>query len=559
MKTRIFTLLIVLLCLPIVSWGQDESERPDGLIGAGTKESPFELDSKEDLVWFQTQIDKQHQDYCAILTADIDLNPGFTFNTDGTYEPSNETPYQWTPIANYILVSGELKNGYEGIFDGKGHTISGLYINKKGYSNKALFAGINDDGIVQNLGIINSFINGGSFVGAVCGTNDGTIKNCYNTSIVISNDENANIMGGAFVGGICGYNESGTIENCYNTGFLQSVGDGIGGICGVNQEGIVRNCYNTSNITAIGGESDRAGKSEGDYIGGICGSNGGTIENCFNIGEPSSGNGGTNVGGVCGDSNDKISGNGYLEGVADKGIGNETEPTEGAKSMTPQELVEAMNNALTLEGGWKSNASYNETTKEFLFPTFQEREEQPEQPEEPGDDDNDDKEPSTPVIPDYPDYYNIYIDTCQGVWLERSTKVVREGNSVRIKVEIEEGTDTTNLELKFKRGLFGYWEDLTRYKTENPDEYIIKNIYTDIYVMAEGAMPTGIEEITGVKVYTHQGSLFVYTPKQEQVIVVSMNGTIMKQETQVGLRQYSGLHQGIYIISVGKERFKVKL
>lgn len=161
---------------------------------------------------------------------------------------------------------------------------------------------------------------------------------------------------------------------------------------------------------------------------------------------------------------------------------------------------------------------------------------------------------------DYPDYYNIYVDTCQGVWLERSTKVVREGNSVRIKVEIEEGTDTTNLELKFKRSLFGYWEDLTQFKTETPDEYLIKNIYTDIYVMAKGAVPTGIEDIDGVqaKVYSKDGSIYVQTPKQEQVLIISISGAIVKNEKQVGLQRYDGLQRGVYVVKVGKQVFKIR-
>ena len=161
---------------------------------------------------------------------------------------------------------------------------------------------------------------------------------------------------------------------------------------------------------------------------------------------------------------------------------------------------------------------------------------------------------------DYIDYYNIYVDTCQGVWLERSTKVVREGNSVRIKVEIEEGTDTTNLELKFKRGLFGYWEDLTQFKTETPDEYLIKNIYTDIYVMAKGAVPTGIEDIDEVqaKVYSKDGSIYVQTPKQEQVLIISISGAIVKNEKQVGLQRYDGLQRGVYVVKVGKQVFKIR-
>ncbi len=158
------------------------------------------------------------------------------------------------------------------------------------------------------------------------------------------------------------------------------------------------------------------------------------------------------------------------------------------------------------------------------------------------------------------DYCNIYEDEiCEGVTVEFSRDVVREGQSVLVTVKVEEGFDTTKLALKFKRALFGYWEDLSLTPTENPGEYIIKNIYTDIYVRIEGAVPTGIESIDGAKVYAKDGSLFVQTPQQEKVLIISMTGAIVKNETQIGLRQYTGLNRGIYVVCVGDERFKVRL
>ena len=158
------------------------------------------------------------------------------------------------------------------------------------------------------------------------------------------------------------------------------------------------------------------------------------------------------------------------------------------------------------------------------------------------------------------DYYNIYEDEiCEGVTVEFSRDVVREGQSVLVTVKVEEGFDTTKLALKFKRALFGYWEDLTLTPTENPGEYIIKNIYTDIYVHIEGAVPTGIESIDGVKVYTKDGSLFVQTPQEEPVRIISITGAIVKNEQQVGLKQYTGLQRGVYVVRVGEQVFKVRI
>ena len=173
------------------------------------------------------------------------------------------------------------------------------------------------------------------------------------------------------------------------------------------------------------------------------------------------------------------------------------------------------------------------------------------------DDDNDGQGGQGTV--DIPKYYNIYEDQiCEGVTVEFSRDVVREGQSVLVTVKAEEGFDATKLALKFKRALFGYWEDLTLTPTENPNEYIIKNIYTDIYVRAEGAVPTGIESIDGAKVYTKDGSLFVQTPQLENVTIVTITGAIVKSEQQVGLKQYTGLQRGIYVVRVGEQVFKVR-
>ena len=51
-----------------------------------------------------------------ILNTDIVLNPGVTFSASG---PSNSSAFKFTRTKNV---------GFGGIFDGQGHTISGLYI-----------------------------------------------------------------------------------------------------------------------------------------------------------------------------------------------------------------------------------------------------------------------------------------------------------------------------------------------------------------------------------------------------------------------------------------------
>ena len=162
-----------------------------------------------------------------------------------------------------------------------------------------------------------------------------------------------------------------------------------------------------------------------------------------------------------------------------------------------------------------------------------------------------------PVTPDYPDYYNIYVDECEGVTVETSTNVVREGNSMSFTVEVAEGYTAENMTVKVKRSLFGYTDVI---EPNEEGKYEIRNIYTEIYITVEGVekeTPTGIEEITGVKVYTKDGSLYVQTPKQEQVVIISISGAVIKNETQIGLKRYD-LPRGIYIVRVGTQNYKIR-
>ena len=174
-----------------------------------------------------------------------------------------------------------------------------------------------------------------------------------------------------------------------------------------------------------------------------------------------------------------------------------------------------------------------------------------------------------PYVPDpEPDpapisYYNIYVeDVCDGVEVTTSKNVVREGGSVSVYVEKDTARYTfDNFKVYYKRSYYGTWNELK--EGTQPGEYPINNIWTHIYIKAEGAEvkedPTGIESIEGVKVYTKDGSLYVQTPQREQVIIVSMSGAVVKNEEQVGLKQYHGLQPGIYIVRVGQTTYKLRL
>ena len=170
-------------------------------------------------------------------------------------------------------------------------------------------------------------------------------------------------------------------------------------------------------------------------------------------------------------------------------------------------------------------------------------------------------DPTPQPDPD-PIYYNIYLDdVCEGVEASLSKGVVKEGSQVSVYVEVEEGYDAENLKVLFKRSLYGYWEEVE--EGVQPGEYIIYNVYNDIYVKVEGVEkveeePTGMSDIEGAKVYAQNGNLYIYTSQPKEVAIITMNGTILRRERQEGLRSYS-LPRGIYIICIGEEKFKLRI
>lgn len=140
-----------------------------------------------------------------------------------------------------IDITNENLKRFAGIFDGNGFCIRGLYINiSKRY--QGLF-GISS-GVIQNLTIKNSSINGGNGTGAVVGINDGKLVNCR--------IQNTEVTGVSKIGGITGIAMSGSyLENCTTSdNCMISGGDYAGGIAGyVNNNSSIRMCENEAIIS----------------------------------------------------------------------------------------------------------------------------------------------------------------------------------------------------------------------------------------------------------------------------------------------------------------------
>ena len=201
--------------------------------------------------------------------------------------------------------------------------------------------------------------------------------------------------------------------------------------------------------------------------------------------------------------------------------------------------------------------SFTMPAKDVTLTANFQKAELPTDPDE-GDEGDDIHHPQRPIK-----YYNIYVDTiCPGLDVETSKDVVQEGHQVSAYLTIQAECDTTGMRFEYKRGLFGYWQDLKDLEGVQPGEYIIKNIYTDIYIRALDATlpeeePTGLDDLEGIQAYAKEGSIYVYTPNREEVTIVSMSGAILKHEEQVGWQSYD-VNRGIYIVRIGEKVFKLK-
>ncbi|WP_418185769.1 GLUG motif-containing protein [Aliarcobacter vitoriensis] len=166
----------------------------------------------------------------------------------------------WNPIIG--------SNGFIGTFDGLGHTISDLYINRPTQDFIGLF-GYTEKATIKNIGLENLSISGKNYVGGLVGDkNSGKILNSYASGTVIGN--------GIFstVGGLVGWNNGGTISNSYASGTVFGNGNSstVGGLVGWNG-GSIENSYALGSVGDSGGDSN---------VGGLVGDkSSGTISKSF--------------------------------------------------------------------------------------------------------------------------------------------------------------------------------------------------------------------------------------------------------------------------------------
>ena len=331
----------------------------------------------------------------------LDYDPGYTEVSEGNYTVNNEkglknlaelvnngatdinitlntdlnlTNMEWTPI-------GTESRPYTGNFDGGGHTITGLKIDKSGTDYVGLIGCLGSGGKVQNVTLTNISVSGANCVGGIAGQNYGTVENCSvngtvtgkgftdtggiagsNYGTISGCSAEGTVTGSVNVGGIAGLGApnydtgtgsliGSTIEGCHSTAAVSGISS-VGGVLGnLGNNSFLMACYSTGNVTA----TITYGYA---HVGGVVGINGqGTVTACYHATGEITSSVGDRIGGIAGCNDQGTFTACYWDSNLSSGTGSnngkdDTHKVDGT-DVTWQTAVAAMNTALQSAGsGW---------------------------------------------------------------------------------------------------------------------------------------------------------------------------------------------------------------
>ena len=180
------------------------------------------------------------------LMVDLDST---TLGYEELASPAANEGKGWQPIGSWSL------SAFTGSFDGQGHEIHDLFINRPDENFVGLFSYVSGEGRIQDIGVVNVTVTGKRGVGGLVGRNlIGTVSNSYSTG---------SITGNSLVGGLVGENgglppSPSNISDSYSMGSVTGI-TYVGGLVGYIFTGTVSNCYSTGNVTG------------NSYVGGLVG------------------------------------------------------------------------------------------------------------------------------------------------------------------------------------------------------------------------------------------------------------------------------------------------
>ena len=217
----------------------------------------------------QTQAPMSFKGKKVVLDNDIVLCD----TTDWQYWGRGAFGLPFIPIGWKYGVWGEGDHTFHGTFDGQGHTIYGMYMEKNGTpgwdNNVGLFTAVSDSAVIRNVGIAASVIDG----------QDYNTRGQYKDATKYWSRCGYSDQGWNHVGMLIGATVQSTIEQCYAEGniYCTDAKAFIGNIDNywALHNDTVSNCYSRVNVY------DRYGEPEGSFMSSDWSS---TIINCYSAG-----------------------------------------------------------------------------------------------------------------------------------------------------------------------------------------------------------------------------------------------------------------------------------
>lgn len=301
--------------------------------GSGTSGAPYQIATTDDLI----ELSNTSGDWGAyfIQTVDIAFDSDETqvdWDGDSSADWDAEDQKGFSPIGNSTTK-------FLGNYDGQGHTITNLFIDRT-EAYLGLFGWIGessgtDKGNVSNLNLVDVDISGsGDYIGGLSGFQDisSAVENVHISGAIngsITSNEVGGLIGEAsnsvtncsfdgdvtgeyYLGGLIGKSK-GDVTTSHSSGNVIAVKNYSGGLIGGMNGGTVTNSYSTSNLSKTATYVYSAGGFVGhvfsgtisqcystgnvvsfrNYVGGFVGRNLGVINNCFSTGNVSGNKGAT--------------------------------------------------------------------------------------------------------------------------------------------------------------------------------------------------------------------------------------------------------------------------
>ncbi|CCY73893.1 the GLUG motif [Eubacterium sp. CAG:115] len=174
--------------------------------------SQYEITNYHELLGLAKLVNEKNETITASLMNDIVFNENL-LDASGNVQVAD--PIKWTPIGNVQVANpikwtpiGTERFYFNGIFNGNGHTISGLYVDGGDYAG--LFGKAQGAPRIKGVGIVDSYFKGAKYVGGIAGAyidvngiEFDCMAGCFTYNVKLEGTESTTKIG-QFIGDISG-------------------------------------------------------------------------------------------------------------------------------------------------------------------------------------------------------------------------------------------------------------------------------------------------------------------------------------------------------------------